>query len=262
MSEDFSKMTPEQLQENVADSPGYKERRKKVEEFFEKEAQPLMDQQRRIPSPSGKYALVVTPYATGPKTWHYSRGQVYTTDGKGTLVADIKRNYGAFPFAFVEGHPDGHDYLVCGEDYQGITVVRLTTGEVKHYFPRSGTKGYGFCWAQISPSPDKKVLAVDGCFWACPYEVVLYDFRKPFELPYPELGRWDDGMEEFGRWNEDGSIELKKEQTVRKSDGKLYDALSNEEQEALLADDAKYDAELEERIFYTIWRPESLKEVK
>ena len=65
-------------------------------------------------SPSGKYRLVVTRHGTGPGTWNYSKGRVYrkTNAGGWELFAEICRNYGSFPFAWVEGHKDGDDYLV------------------------------------------------------------------------------------------------------------------------------------------------------
>ena len=65
-------------------------------------------------SPSDKYRLVVTRHGTGPGTWNYSKGRVYrkTSAGGWELFAEVCRNYGDFPFAWVEGHKDGDDYLV------------------------------------------------------------------------------------------------------------------------------------------------------
>src|SRR5262249_37605987 len=126
---------------------------------------------------------------TGPNTWNVSRGIVVRTHD-GQAIADVKRNYGSFWYGWVH-HPNGDDYLLCGEDYQGYSVINLTTGKSNVYFPDTGCGGSGFCWTAVYPSPDCLMLAVEGCYWACPYEVVFYDFRHPERLPLPELGRID-----------------------------------------------------------------------
>ena len=106
-----------------------------------------------FPSLSGRYTLTISEYRTKPEWGDYSRGIVRDKEGNG--VVDVKRNYGAFPFCFVE-HPNGHEYLVCGEDYQGQTVVELDTGKRVDYVPPEAQEGLGFCWAAIeSASPHR-----------------------------------------------------------------------------------------------------------
>lgn len=183
-------------------------------------------------SPSLRYSLHVTPYETSKGYWDYTRGEVYDTqgqEGKGVKIADVKRNYSMFPFEWVEGHPDGHDYLVCGEDYQGQTVIQLDTGK------RVDTEDnqWGFCWAKIDASPSKDVLAVSGCYWGGPYEVVLFDFADPMKVPHPEIVRANNRIYDDAVWGEDGSISLVQEVMVRSSDKKPYDDLSAEEQREL-----------------------------
>jgi hypothetical protein len=72
-------------------------------------------------SPSGKYRLVVTSYTTGTLG-------VITRVADGEEIARVDRNYHSFEHTWIEDHPSGHDYLVCGEDYQGQTVIELDTG--------------------------------------------------------------------------------------------------------------------------------------
>jgi hypothetical protein len=79
---------------------------------------------------------------------------------------------------------DNADYLVCAEILcGGQTVIDLTNRKMSSY--ADGTDG--FIWAEFFPSPDGKTLAVIGCFWACPYEIKIYDFSHPLELPLREL---------------------------------------------------------------------------
>ena len=153
-------------------------------------------------SPSGAYRLVVTSHPTGKGTWAYTKGRVYRGD---TLLATVCRNYSPFLFAWVEGHENGNDYLVCGENYQGQTLVNLSNGSKTSFLPKAAEQGHGFCWAGVSPSPNGKYLMVDGCYWACPFEVVLYDFSEPEKMPWTEVLRAEGS---FKGWSDDGRCEL------------------------------------------------------
>ena len=128
------------------------------------------------PSPSGRYTLHVTQHAEGPNTWSYARGRVYAGE---VLIAEICRNFGHFPFAWIEHHPSGHAYLIGGEDYQGQTVIELDTGRRAEHLPPEADEGVGFCWVAFEASPSGLTLAVDGCYWACPYELRLVDLSDP-----------------------------------------------------------------------------------
>lgn len=155
-------------------------------------------------SPSGRYRLVVTSHTTGPGTWNYSKGRVYEGD---RLLETVCRNYGSFPFLFVEDHPNGHSYILAGEDYQGQTLIELDTGHRVDDRPSAASQGFGFCWASYSVSPSKRTLAVSGCFWACPYEVWFVDFSNPMEFPLPVLKR-DADAEQFFDWTGSDRCEI------------------------------------------------------
>ena len=141
-------------------------------------------------SPSGRWRLVTTPYGTKPNSWNYTLGEVFRLplfrELGGLKVAEVRRNYSTFWFAWVENHPvTGHDYLLTGEDYQGFTVVNLTTGTVSSYVPDEAYEGHGWCPTSAEVLPDGVTLKVSGCYWACPYEVRLYDFSAPDDPALP-----------------------------------------------------------------------------
>jgi hypothetical protein len=207
----------------------YDERRRQIEARFRWFHRVRADRESEV-SPSGNFKLTIDTYGTGENTWAYSRGRVFKV-GSRRSFADVKRNYSHFWRAWIQ-HANGHEYLLCGEDYQGQTVINLTARETRHHFPTSGYAGHGFCWTAAYPSPDSAVLAVDGCYWACPYEVVFFDFRDPDNLPYKELARVDD-LAECRGWRNDGYFELVREVEVRKSDGRPYRELSEPEQNDL-----------------------------
>jgi hypothetical protein len=143
-------------------------------------------------SPNGKYRLEITSYKTLPGTWNYTVGKV--VDNKEQrfvrIISVVHRNYESFPFGWYEGHKDGHDYLVCGFDYQGLTVVRLDTRERTDWIPPTAAKGVGFCHSGFYEyRPADNSLKTEGCVWACPYEYVTYNFSYPMFLPWPEIRR-------------------------------------------------------------------------
>jgi len=144
-------------------------------------------------SASRRYSLNVF------RTSHYSRGHVYRHDspednaGK-TLIAQVTRNYASFIDLFIEGHANGHDYLVTGEDYQGQTVLELDTGKRWDFLPDGAYHGVGFCWVDIAYDEPSQILVVAGCHWACPYEYRLYDFSNP-AAGWLGIEAKDDGFE-------------------------------------------------------------------
>lgn len=182
-------------------------------------------------SSSGKYKLVVTPYQTTSGGWDYTQGCVYDSDGN--QIAEVRRNYGVFPHSFIENHPNGHDYLLCGENYQGQTVIELDTGKRVDYLPKAADQGFGFCWADYHPSPDGTMIAVEGCFWACPYEVWIVDFSEPLDTPWPILLR-DYNHEEFIEWEDANNCKISGSCVkYSKIHGKSEDDLTDEELEEL-----------------------------
>lgn len=138
-----------------------------------------------ISSPSGRYTLVVENYQTDPGCWEYTRGIV--SEG-GREIARIDRNYHRFMYAW---HTQGGvEYLFASRDYQGYGVLNCATGEFVQYIPKEAEQGIGWCWDDIRPLEENR-LEVEGCYWACPYEVVQYDITNIMQLPYPELSRKD-----------------------------------------------------------------------
>jgi hypothetical protein len=209
-------------------SQQYNEQRKEFETAFDLLPK-VAGSDEEFVSPSGLYKLHVAEYGEVETYQIYSRGLV-SKIADGQIVADIKRNYPSFWHSWVE-HPNGNEYLLCGEDYQGYSVVNLTQETYQSYFPDEALQGSGFCWVAAYPSPDKLMLAVDGCFWACPYEIVFYDFQQPDKLPYKEIERVDiNYLKDCEGWIDNETFVFNRQFKVRKSDGLPYEQLSKEEQ--------------------------------
>jgi len=199
-------------------------------------------------SPTGRFQLSISFYDTEKYAVWYSRGlAIRVSDGK--VLSDVKRNYDHFWHAWVV-HPNGSEYLLCGEDYQGYSAINLTDSVCQVFFPEDGYEGNGFCWTAAYPSPNGQVLAVDGCYWGGPYELVFFDFREPDSLPYCELARIDN-LSNCEGWLDEHTFALTRHVALRKSDSKPYDTLSDEEKRPLNFDNSLIENR-EERILFTL----------
>lgn len=169
------------------DPSAYLKRRQHTEERFARMTPVTVPGEVHI-SPSGNFSLEVLQYQEEGHGWNYSRGVVRKA-ATGELVADVRRNWAVFWFSWVL-RPGG-EYLLCGEDYQGYNVIELCTGRNVLTFPPEAYEGQGFCWGAAYPSPDGRLVAVDGCYWACPDDLVVFDFSDPLRSPLPEVARID-----------------------------------------------------------------------
>lgn len=158
-------------------------------------------------SPSGKYKLEFVPIATKGGCWSYTQGKVFRV-GSEEPIGVIQRNYSSFPYLFIEDHPSGHDFFLGGEDYQGQSVIDLTTGERRDFLPEDAKEGCGFCAAAFLFDAKSQTMTIHGCIWACPFEFRFYDFSNPMQ-GWPELtleGGWFDSDARDPTFNDDGTI--------------------------------------------------------
>jgi hypothetical protein len=154
-----------------------------------------------VHSPSGKFILEIRHYnhEEGIRRYNYTKGIVTDSDHK--IIDIIYRNYDPFLFSWVE--VNGTEYLLCGLDYQGYSIVNLSNNESKHYVPEEAYKGQGFCWAEIIYFQQKKLIVVDGCYWAYPYELVFYDFSNPMNVPFKDVFRVEvDSIINWDSWKD------------------------------------------------------------
>lgn len=139
----------------------------------------------QVTSPSGRYTLSVS------SDGHWNSTGIVRLAGTKKSIATIKRDYSSFPHLWIENYagPDGieHDFLVCGEDYQGQTVCELDTGTKRNFLPTAAKDGHGFCWTEMRFDLASKIIIVNGCIWACPFEYRCYDFSDPFDLREIEI---------------------------------------------------------------------------
>ena len=114
-----------------------------------------------------------------------SGGQVvYTWDN----INDDGEFYRLFP------HANGNHYLVFREDLYGYSVLEVETGRTMHYIPErswpldGGMGQETFIWTGVAYDAATSLLAVWGCYWACPNSMVFLDFSDP--LSEQDCGCW------------------------------------------------------------------------
>lgn len=176
----------------------------------------------------GPYILEINLYKTKKGCWEISQG-IITKENN--IITVIDRNYHSFPFEWCLGHPDGHDYLICGRDYMNQTIVQLDTGLIHD------VDGKHFCWADYKISHNKNKIVVDGCYWASPYELRIYDFSNPLANTFPVLWNFSEGyvLDEYKeksvepKWNEDNSLDFYFECEYNSESGKSVLEMTKEE---------------------------------
>jgi len=145
-------------------------------------ARPCPDGRVTELSPCGNYRLEIEEYANS--TGGYFSIAVVRRADSGHEISTIKRNDSRCFYGWVS--QAGHDYLLFSEDLEGQTVVDLANGNVVGY----SSPDDPFIWTEFHASPDRTKLAIVGCYWACPYQVTVYDFRAPLDLPLPKLAEY------------------------------------------------------------------------
>lgn len=174
-------------------------------------------------TPAGRYQISTYEFREHALTKGFVYSGATVKNAKnGKVIAALSRNYPEFPWTIMEGHPDGHDYLIFSNDLKGYSVLQIDTGIQQHHIGKDGDP----VLSEAMFSPDKKwLLAIEAGRGS------LYDFTNPMELPYMPVEEFY--AEDF-EWNEKSELVLRDVCIeVRGSDKKPVEDLSPEEKEAL-----------------------------
>jgi hypothetical protein len=165
----------------------------------------ISSEHREEVSPCGRYLLVTDGFGTAadPTFPSIVVAEVRKVE-TGEVLVILRRNDDRLFYYWITR--DGPDYFLFPEDLEGHSVTDLTDRRIEGYATRDGD----FVWTEFHPSPDKAKLAVIGCYWACPYQVTVYDFRNPMNLPLPIIVMFDlpGNNAKFGEWHSNNSLTL------------------------------------------------------
>jgi|GEM_PF-1439515 len=96
-------------------------------------------------------------------------------------------------------------YLLLPEFQRGQSVFDVEEQMLYSFY----SKDDPFIWTSIFISPDKTKLAVTGCYWACPFEIVVYDCMNLIKLPYSCIYRQPlDNNFEIKEWADNETMVL------------------------------------------------------
>ena len=107
------------------------------------------------------------------------------------LIFEWKNTDGHSRMASIIHHADGYTYFVFDEDLYGYSVLNLDSLQCMHFIPAESYGTYldefkeTFIWCDCFYNPENNLLAVDGCFWACPGDVIVLDFKDPMTAVEP-----------------------------------------------------------------------------
>lgn len=112
-------------------------------------------------------------------------GEICRLIKDGNTVFEWKNTDGHSRVASIIHHSNGNTYFIFDEDLYGYSVLDLGTLQCMHYIPAEShpvlPEGFEetFIWFNCFYNPVNDLLAVDGCFWAAPSDVIVLDFKDP-----------------------------------------------------------------------------------
>ena len=100
---------------------------------------------------------------------------------------------------------DNKEYLILPEAQGGQSILDLSEKKLVSFYSDEDP----FIWTNVFISPGKDKLAVEGCYWACPLELVVYDCKNLMDLPYASIHRQvlSDNIR-MNQWVDNNIIEL------------------------------------------------------
>ena len=140
----------------------------------------LCREERTIGLDNG-YSLWVGEFAHRSGSDCSYRCRLFSPQGK--MIYGYTFYYSSFHETAVQvlSAPEGL-YFFYTEGLYGYSVLRLSDMEQMHYVPR-GNSGESFIITDLHYCSENRIAAADGCFWACPYDVVLIDLSEPMKEP-------------------------------------------------------------------------------
>jgi hypothetical protein len=162
----------------------------------------LPNTEENYSSPDNKYFFKSNYYrqSKDKHNWTVSKIEVFQTD-TGEKIFEFIRNDDSLFHGWLT--VDNDDYLLLSEDLEGKSILDISNRKFYSY----SFEEEKFIWCEYYPSPDSKKLAIIGCYWACPYEIVVFDTSKPTSFPYKELYRQDTFQEKV-EWLDNTTLKI------------------------------------------------------
>jgi len=172
---------------NVANTEEYRKRAEYYQnqlfapEYFVDEEHRIIDDDISVLERNYARDRFLDDYSGYPYVYHISGSESIVFE-KGAEIFSFKTVHFGRNVQAPITHQDGKKYLIFKKDMYGHSVLDLASKEVFDYFPaESFHEGETFIWCSIHYNPLNNIMAVEGCYWAAPYSIVLVDFSHPMK---------------------------------------------------------------------------------
>lgn len=191
---------------NIAYTPEYQANRKKCEPVFAPEN--LQDTEDF--SFEDGYTFMRRNYQGKIGVYNMTSSETVVMNSAGMEIYRWRNMDNGGEFTELIHHSNGRSYLLFRIDLYGYGVFDLTHKQEFFYVPKAPET---FVWTDVHYCPQSDMLAVDGCYWACPNGLHLMDFSEPMrESTWIDvIDLLDDGYDnydaaEFVRWDGDALV--------------------------------------------------------
>ena len=180
--------------------------RKEIKRYFNQELI-IPDSKKSTLSPSKNFRLDTVEYKQDKAelNWEVIKVQIYDLRVN-QIIFVFFVNSSEFFYGWID--KENIEYFICAEDiFGGQTIIDLTNRKMSSYSPEKE----GFIWCDFHLSPDGKTLATIGCYWACPFEIKIFDFSDPMNLPLKEIKEIEllDNDEIIVGWIDNETLKMK-----------------------------------------------------
>ncbi|KAH0785403.1 hypothetical protein GPJ56_010814 [Histomonas meleagridis] len=165
-------------QMNVANTERYKEWQKQYSSVFVPENLQRSDETKLIEG----YSVHSKFFQGGENSLSAYENELVDYQGQ---VIYRWRNLDSHQSLSMFKHRNGNHYLVFQIELYGYSVYELEAGKEMHFVPLQvhpeNKKNFVevFIWTSADYDPNSDLLAVGGCYWACPWSTIVVDFADP-----------------------------------------------------------------------------------
>lgn len=162
--------------ENVANSNLYKDQCRKIDGLFDEQNQTSVREHKV----SNGFVVLETMYSAELDGCTYGISFCKLKNEEGAGLAEWKCYDNSASFYTLIAHQNGDRYLVFRQDLYGFSILNLSDYGIYQYYPQCVFQGEeDFIWTAVHYNTITSMLAVEGCYWACPNSVLLVDFSNP-----------------------------------------------------------------------------------
>lgn len=152
-------------------------------------------------SPSNKYLLRISEY----KNSRIQQIEIIESISNKSLQI-VNTNDNCYYSFIIKNNAE---YLLFAEDlYGGQSIIDLENNKLISY---TINEPDGFIWTSHHLSPNENLLAVVGCYWACPLFIKVYKFDDPMNLPLEEIYSLDtetSSVNQLINWIDNDSFQI------------------------------------------------------